>query len=96
MFQSLKGILVNFNNQYGKLVRVSACVSIPQRDFGEFQRKFARRLQKAKRLFQSLKGILVNFNTGESSLILPCLLVSIPQRDFGEFQLQAHSCRKRS
>ncbi|PPT09121.1 hypothetical protein CKA32_001430 [Geitlerinema sp. FC II] len=40
---------------------MSHCVSIPQRDFGEFQEY--RRLydKRSEERFQSLKGILVNF-----------------------------------
>ncbi|PPT11342.1 hypothetical protein CKA32_004111 [Geitlerinema sp. FC II] len=37
MFQSLKGILVNFNF-INELLKSTHTVSIPQRDFGEFQR----------------------------------------------------------
>ncbi|PPT09144.1 Epoxyqueuosine (oQ) reductase QueG [Geitlerinema sp. FC II] len=37
-------------------------VSIPQRDFGEFQHSLANLHPRQMRSFQSLKGILVNFN----------------------------------
>ncbi|PPT10693.1 hypothetical protein CKA32_003428 [Geitlerinema sp. FC II] len=38
MFQSLKGILVNFNPAPTTPIAETDKVSIPQRDFGEFQR----------------------------------------------------------
>ena len=60
-FQSLKGILVNFN--LFPTIKKSAenRVSIPQRDFGEFQ-LIIRSWRWTRTRFQSLKGILVNFN----------------------------------
>ncbi|PPT09160.1 hypothetical protein CKA32_001416 [Geitlerinema sp. FC II] len=61
LFQSLKGILVNFNRPSRTQLPTNP-VSIPQRDFGEFQRGTGRALKRSRR-------------------------VSIPQRDFGEFQL---------
>ncbi|PPT09120.1 Epoxyqueuosine (oQ) reductase QueG [Geitlerinema sp. FC II] len=66
-------------------------VSIPQRDFGEFQ--LSRRGDGAQTgWFQSLKGILVNFNAVISPPLPPSPVpVSIPQRDFGEFQLDNSS-----
>ena len=88
MFQSLKGILVNFNRAQPHLCvlggawcfnpskgfwwistsseqcrRGSVIVSIPQRDFGEFQPSRWRRFRLNPFVFQSLKGILVNFNS---------------------------------
>ncbi|PPT09143.1 Epoxyqueuosine (oQ) reductase QueG [Geitlerinema sp. FC II] len=60
-FQSLKGILVNFNLITCPVENIRAGVSIPQRDFGEFQR-FGYNQNLFLLVFQSLKGILVNFN----------------------------------
>ncbi|PPT09148.1 Epoxyqueuosine (oQ) reductase QueG [Geitlerinema sp. FC II] len=87
-FQSLKGILVNFNQITIKERKIMLpCVSIPQRDFGEFQRDIIRSQGIQVVSFQSLKGILVNFNFSRAREIKVCRqLVSIPQRDFGEFQ----------
>ena len=61
-------------------------VSIPQRDFGEFQLTDTRSPDSPAPPFQSLKGILVNFNWGKIKPSSGGSLVSIPQRDFGEFQ----------
>ncbi|PPT11346.1 Epoxyqueuosine (oQ) reductase QueG [Geitlerinema sp. FC II] len=61
-------------------------VSIPQRDFGEFQRRSLGVILYVNQ-FQSLKGILVNFNWFKPVANFLERQVSIPQRDFGEFQL---------
>ncbi|PPT09146.1 hypothetical protein CKA32_001408 [Geitlerinema sp. FC II] len=87
MFQSLKGILVNFNANGKTWLLRPQKVSIPQRDFGEFQRRFLNGGDRVL-VFQSLKGILVNFNAlpDETPAGDYLVTVSIPQRDFGEFQ----------
>ena len=87
MFQSLKGILVNFN--FTKHVfRPKEGVSIPQRDFGEFQPS-----EVCENCFPSLVSIPQR-DFGEFQLFRPSRqtikgIVSIPQRDFGEFQPMA-------
>ena len=85
-FQSLKGILVNFNRTGRKGINKRRLVSIPQRDFGEFQRCPSSAVWPRATRFQSLKGILVNFNTLGLRDEVVRQYVSIPQRDFGEFQ----------
>ncbi|PPT11341.1 Epoxyqueuosine (oQ) reductase QueG [Geitlerinema sp. FC II] len=69
-FQSLKGILVNFNLPTMKILFLKSFVSIPQRDFGEFQRYYTHSdlIEKVNTTFQSLKGILVNFNSKDALL----------------------------
>ncbi|PPT09112.1 hypothetical protein CKA32_001432 [Geitlerinema sp. FC II] len=73
LFQSLKGILVNF-----KLAQISTkkyhhrfAVSIPQRDFGEFQVDTTLPVEQDNQ-FQSLKGILVNFKFVVVGAIVSC------------------------
>ena len=62
LFQSLKGIRVNFGNSW-PLGFVSLNVSIPERDSGKFRDShFISSIPTA--LFQSLKGIRVNFGAG--------------------------------
>ncbi|PPT11340.1 Epoxyqueuosine (oQ) reductase QueG [Geitlerinema sp. FC II] len=95
MFQSLKGILVNFNfcksRQFNTL---GFCVSIPQRDFGEFQLNpepvgieltLVSIPQRDFGEFQRVKGYRVGDRTPA---------VSIPQRDFGEFQPEQNGVRR--
>ncbi|PPT09106.1 hypothetical protein CKA32_001394 [Geitlerinema sp. FC II] len=53
--------MVNFNRSRVLHSQLCRAVSIPQRDFGEFQLD-ALSLEKNLSAFQSLKGILVNFN----------------------------------
>ncbi|PPT09159.1 Epoxyqueuosine (oQ) reductase QueG [Geitlerinema sp. FC II] len=77
--------MVNFNLTKLGASQTTLLVSIPQRDFGEFQQKIGS-LDGCDSMFQSLKGILVNFNRTQGNDRLDSQPVSIPQRDFGEFQ----------
>ncbi len=61
-------------------------VSIPDRDFSEFQQLGFFWFYDPFIAFQSLIGILVSFNALAAQQI-GALYVSIPDRDFSEFQL---------
>ena len=61
MFQSLKGIWVNFDGQEASIKNWHSQVSIPKRDLGEFRLDSVHPKTRYQE-FQSLKGIWVNFD----------------------------------
>ena len=89
-FQSLIGIIEDFDSTRVSAITRQPLVSIPDRDYRGFRPLYFYYAALIRDMFQSLIGIIEDFDEGILPNVSP-KVVSIPDRDYRGFRLPTHA-----